>query len=162
MWRCWTVGTGWRAWLVGRRGEVGPEVEELVLDGRQLGGQPLAQADREGHPDVRVELVDRAVGLHPERVLGDALAATQPGHPFVAGLGVDPVEAWHATIVPHAAAPRGADGRVSAFAALGHPCYHPSVIEMEDNTSHVVYGGTSAARAGREAGDHHRVCHQGR
>ena len=51
--------------------------------------------------------------------------------------------------------------RSAPFAASGIACYHPPVIE-ERQTTKFVFGGTSAAGAGREAGDHHRVCHQGR
>jgi hypothetical protein len=41
------------------------------------------------------------------------------------------------------------------------PCYHPAVI-TEQMEKQFVFGGASAASAGREAGDHDRVCHQGR
>src|SRR4051794_18723218 len=138
----------------GGGGKVRAEVEQLVLDERQFSCEPLAQACGKRDADLRVELVDRAVRFHPLGILRDALPTAESGHPLVAGLRVDPVEPWHPPIVPHASGP--------AFAASSLACYHPSVIQMEDITSHVVFGGTSAARAGTEAGDHHRVCHQGR
>ena len=158
MWRGSTVGTGWRAWLVGRRGEVRAEVEQLVLDRRQLGRQPLAQPRRERHPDLRVELVDRAVRCHPLAnpwaPAGRRPARSSPrrrsscrsssgvacGHcPAAAGRTVAlPVDLVRGFVLP----------------SVGH--------RWKTSRHNVVFGGTSAARAGREAGDHHRVCHQGR
>ncbi len=101
MCRGWTVGTGWRSWLVAGVARSEPEIEQLVLDRRQLGGQSLAQPERQGHADLRVELVHRPVCLDPARILRDPLAATQAGHALVAGLRVDPVELRHRVIVPH-------------------------------------------------------------
>jgi len=49
----------------GGRGQVGAEVEQLVLDPRQLGGEALAQADGQGDADLRVEFVHRSVRLDP-------------------------------------------------------------------------------------------------
>ena len=54
-----------------------------------------------------------------------------------------------------------AHGSAAAFARRRARCYHPPVIEGQIRQQ-FVFGGPSAARAGREAGDHHRVCHQGR
>src|SRR5262249_55648889 len=82
----------------GRRGrELGAEVEELALQAPQhdvelaARGRALELRGVEGprHPDGRVELVDRAVGLDPEPILRGALAADEIGLAFVAAPRVD-------------------------------------------------------------------------
>ena len=75
-------------------GEDGAEVEELVLDAAEDGGE-LGQffgGGDAGHADEGVELVDGAVAFDAEGVLGDALAAGEMGFAFVAHFGVDAVE----------------------------------------------------------------------
>ena len=76
-----------------RRGDVGAEVEHLVLD--------LAQADRRGRPSAsaamatpiaRIGLVDLADRGHARARLGNAAAVDQPGAAAVAGARVDFVE----------------------------------------------------------------------
>ena len=167
MWRVSTVGTGWRAWLVGRRRQVGPEVEQLVLDERQLRGQALAQPGRQRDPDLRVELVDGAVGRRragsPWARAGRHRARSGPrprsGCRSSSGAASNhrPTRAtasWHAP--------------VTSGSEPGHLPHHaqPATIrrsyKRKTSHHHVVFGGTSAARAGTEAGDHHRVCHHGR
>src|SRR5690606_4167442 len=73
-----------------RRGELGAELEELVLDAGQAGAElrrgPLL---RRAEPEDGVELVDRPVGLDPEIVLAHAYPRQEVGLPTVAALGID-------------------------------------------------------------------------
>ncbi len=85
--------------------QVGPQVEELVLDRRELRSEPVGQAERQRDPDRRVQLVDRAVRAHPRGVLGHAPAPAEARQALVAGLGVDPVSrqasAWDRIVQPN-------------------------------------------------------------
>ena len=82
---------------VGWRGQLAPQVEELVLDLSQHFVEPavaLALVEPLGvehahQADDGVELVDRAVGHDARRVLRDPLAADQGGLALVAGASVD-------------------------------------------------------------------------
>jgi hypothetical protein len=62
---------------------------------------------------------------------------------------------------PRLSTSRSAFGPVPGFARSERPCY-PSPVKEGTDQSIIVFGGPSAARAGTEAGDHDRVCHQGR
>ena len=121
MWRASTVGTGWRAWLVAGVARSDPRSNSSFWMRRSSAARRSHRPGRERDPDLRVELVDRAVGLDPRRILGDALAAAEPGHPFVAGLGVDPVESRHGSHCPARRTDRARRGRprAPAFAASG-------------------------------------------
>ena len=72
-------------------GEVGPDVEEFVLDFADELVHPfgveLAVVGQQ--PDVGVELVDGAVGLDAHVVLADAFSAHECGGAVVAGECVD-------------------------------------------------------------------------
>src|SRR5262249_30711890 len=69
--------------------ELRAQVEELVLDLREGRLDRLVQALREGRADRAVELVDRPVGLDPQRLLRHALAGAQARRPVVARPRVD-------------------------------------------------------------------------
>ena len=82
--------------------QIGAEVEEVVLDPRQhrvevtLGPQP-------GQADGGIGLVDCAIGLDPERMLGQARAVAQRCGALVPGPGVDAVQRDHGrTLAPPA------------------------------------------------------------
>jgi hypothetical protein len=71
---------------IGRRGELGTDIEQLVLDApealgvpREVGAEAIAILRQEGAHDAddRVEFVDGAVRLEAEARLGHALAADQ-------------------------------------------------------------------------------------
>ena len=91
-----------------------------------------------GHGQMRSALGGPRPGL-------DALGGPRPGLDALGGPrpGLDAL-----------GGPGGCRIGASLLPSLGH--------RWKTSRQHVVFGGTSAARAGREAGDHHRVCHQGR
>jgi hypothetical protein len=79
--------------------DVRPDVEEVVLHPAQplriAIGEPPA---RERHAELRVELVDRPVGLDPRVGLGDPAHVAEVGLAAVAKAGVDAGEVdGHAT-----------------------------------------------------------------
>jgi hypothetical protein len=74
---------------VGHR-DVGADVEEVVLDPPQPLGVAVGQpAARERDAELRVELVDRAVGLDPGVRLGHPAHVAEVGLAAVAEAGVD-------------------------------------------------------------------------
>jgi len=75
--------------------EVRADVEELVLYPGQRLGQPRGEPERHGDADLRGELVDRAVGLDPDRILRHPLPPAEAGGPIVASAGVDPGDSRH-------------------------------------------------------------------
>ena len=86
--------------------EVGSEVEEVVLDLRERRRETLRRAPRERHPELGVELVDGAVALDPQVVLGDTRPGTERGAAVVAGAGVDSRQSRHGVILERAGRPR--------------------------------------------------------
>ena len=99
-----------------RRGQVGPEVEQLVLDPPQQLGEIGGQlTGGQGDADQGVGLVHVPVRRDPRIGLGRLRHVGQPGPPAVAGLGVDAGEVDH---VPHGIEPEptGASGSGSAGA----------------------------------------------
>ena len=73
----------------------GTRVEKLVLDAVQdiaEAGNAAFQAGLPGHPDERVQFVDRAVGFEAEGVFWDALASHERRLAGVTTPGVDPVD----------------------------------------------------------------------
>jgi hypothetical protein len=76
---------------IARPAQIGAEVEQVVLDAGQhridvaIAGRRVQPRD----PDRRVGLVDRAVGLDAQRVLGDPAAVAQRGLAGVAAARVD-------------------------------------------------------------------------
>ena len=78
--------------ILARRGEVGAEVEQVILDAGE--DARVAGAGQRGHgqADRAIGLVHRADRFHPRRVLGRARTVDQPGGAVVAGAGVDLVE----------------------------------------------------------------------
>ena len=69
--------------------EVAPQVKEVVLDPRQLGGERGLQSVREGRADDGVQLVDGPERLDPKGVLRDPLPGSERGRSVVAGLRRD-------------------------------------------------------------------------
>src|SRR5580658_4270852 len=87
----------------GRRRELAAHVEQLVLDAPQrlrvrieIGAELVAILRQPGahDSDDRIQLVDSAVGLQAQAVLGHALAADQRGEPLIAGASVDASEPY--------------------------------------------------------------------
>ena len=78
------------AFVLERDGEVGTEVEEVVLDLLEPGAELRRELAREDQPEQRVELVDCSVGLDPGIGLGHAAAVTEARLPCVPGAGIDP------------------------------------------------------------------------
>ena len=81
------------AGLVGR-GEVGTEVEEVVLDAAEHGVEPVRQRRlvQTGESDMGVEFVDGADRLEAQVGFRPPLAGRQRRGAVVAGAGVDAVE----------------------------------------------------------------------
>ncbi len=78
----------------GRGGEVGAEIEQIVLDARQHGGDGALGAKPSQAQDG-IGLVHRAIGFDARIVLGHAPAADQRGLAGVAAAGIDAREADH-------------------------------------------------------------------
>jgi hypothetical protein len=77
-----------------RHGEVRSDVEELVLDRLQPRTKPLRKIGRGEHePDVRVQLVDRAVRADPGIQLRDAAEVAEGRLALVTRARVDPRQA---------------------------------------------------------------------
>ena len=88
-----------------RRAEIGPEIEQIVLDQPQH----LVERRKSGlrqvqphHADDRVGLVDRAIGLDPQRRFLHPFAGAERRRAFVPRLGVNPVEHHHRHHLPSA------------------------------------------------------------
>src|SRR4029453_17986457 len=75
--------------------QIGAEVKQLVLHALENPGEGRLDSSREGLAELRVELVDGAVGGDAGRVLRQALAAAERGRAVVAGAGVDLGDARH-------------------------------------------------------------------
>ena len=76
-----------------RNAELSTEIEQVVLhlgQGRSHGAWQTGGGEREANGAVG--LIDRAIGLHPERVLRDALPVAEPGGPVVPRARVDLAE----------------------------------------------------------------------
>jgi hypothetical protein len=87
-----------RGEIVSRRGEVGAEIEQVVLDAGQRGGMRTARMRADRKADDAVRRVDRADRFHARGVLGQARAVDQPGGAVVAGARVDLVELYQMLI----------------------------------------------------------------
>ena len=93
-------------------GEVGADVEELVLDPRQRLAQTLRHVAGEDDAERGVELVDGAERADPAVELGDAGAVAERGLAAVAAARVDPrqpdglVAASHAVAAGSRCSPR--------------------------------------------------------
>ena len=73
-----------------RRGEIGAEVEEVVLDAGQHRAEfGLVAGMQHGEPERRIGLVDGAETFDPEVGLGATRAGSEPRRAAVAGPGVD-------------------------------------------------------------------------
>jgi hypothetical protein len=81
-----------RSEILARRGKVGAEVEQLVLDGAQAGAVALVRDLEEGEADRAIGLVDVADRLRARMVLGDPGAVGEAGVAAIPGAGVDLVE----------------------------------------------------------------------
>lgn len=81
--------------------EIGAEIEEVVLDAGQH-GLGLALGMEAGEAEGRIGLVDGAIGLDPEIVLGNAAAVAQRGPALVAAPGVDLRQLDHRVSPPRA------------------------------------------------------------
>ena len=68
--------------------KVSAQIEQIVLDSRQ-GRVRLSGGGQARHADKAVQLVDRAVGVDPDVVLGHPRAVAQCGIALVAGAGVN-------------------------------------------------------------------------
>lgn len=80
--------------VFGFGGEERAEVEELVLDAGEAGGEEAEAGNaigdgRDGEADGGVQFVDGAIGFDAESILGNALATDEAGLALVAGAGVD-------------------------------------------------------------------------
>ena len=75
---------------VERDGEVGAEVEEVVLDLLEPGPELVGKRAGEREPENRVQLVDGPVRLDAEIGLRDAAPVAETGLARVSGSGVDP------------------------------------------------------------------------
>ena len=75
-------------------GEVGTEVEELILDAFEDSPDLIGHVSGEHDPDGRVELVHGAVPGDARIALRDARPIAERRLPRVAAAGVDPVEAY--------------------------------------------------------------------
>src|SRR5207253_2575220 len=73
-----------------RNGQVGTDVEELVLDALEHSAQLLRRLGREREPDVRVQLVDGAEGRDAAVELRHARAVAERRLSAVAAARVDP------------------------------------------------------------------------
>ncbi|MPM17351.1 hypothetical protein SDC9_63740 [bioreactor metagenome] len=85
-----------------RAGEIGAEIEKIVLDPGE-GGVGLALGMKPRQAERRVQLVDGAIGGDPQRVLGHPGAIAERGFAPVAGLRVDPVQNNHRRLLLSAA-----------------------------------------------------------
>ena len=85
---------------VGRNGEVGAEVEKLVLDPLEHGAQLDGHHAGEDDPERGIQLVDGAERLDARVELGDARPVTERRLPRVPTARVDPREAHR--LVPRA------------------------------------------------------------
>ena len=109
-----------------RVAQVGPDVEQLILDpGEQARQAGIQAAEGDGGPDGGIGLVHVGVGHQPGVGLGHPAAAAERGGPAVAGAGIDAGQhdglvlavCWHAHTVaggaarPRLPAVRGAAGR---------------------------------------------------
>ena len=75
------------------RGDIGAEVEQVVLDARAAQSRALAVGQRgDSDADRGIGFVDLADGRHPQARLADPAAVDQPGAAAVAGARVDLVE----------------------------------------------------------------------
>ncbi len=72
-----------------RDGQVGADVEQLVLDPRERRAQRLGRRSREHDPELRVELVDGAVRGDARIELRHARAVAEARLPLVAAARVD-------------------------------------------------------------------------
>ena len=71
-----------------RGGEIGAEIEQIVLDARQHGGERALGA-KPRQTEHGIGLVHRAIGFDAEVVLGHAPAVDQRGLALVAAAGID-------------------------------------------------------------------------
>ena len=97
----WLGDDAQRAFDLAGRGDVGAEVEQLVLDAHAAGQRGLAAGQRgDGHADRGIGLVDLADRGHAQARLADPAAVDQPGAAAVAGARVDLVELDQAAGLP--------------------------------------------------------------
>ena len=90
--------TGAAAAFLGH-GQVGPEIEEIVLDARQH-RVTVAVCMHPGEADHRVRLIHGAEGLDPEGVLGHPAAVAQGRLAPVSAAGIDPVQPDDGSTLP--------------------------------------------------------------
>ena len=77
-----------------RDAELAPEIEKIVLNLDEAVHDGLRKArDGEDQADGAIGLGDRAIGLNPGVVFGDAAAVTESGGAVVPGAGVDLAQA---------------------------------------------------------------------
>ena len=84
-----------------RDGQVGAEVEELVLDPFQRRSHRVGDAVGKRDAEVRVQLVDRAERADPAVELRHAGAISERRLPGVAATRVDPRQAYGLVALPH-------------------------------------------------------------
>ena len=109
--------------LVGR-GQVGAQVEQVVLDAGQRGAQ-IALRRKPRHPDGAVGFVHRADGGDARMGLGDTAAVGEPGLAGIAAFCVDFIELYHWEIRPCRANPNLYDPARRAFLGPFHACRCP-------------------------------------
>ena len=78
-----------------RDAEIGPQIEQIVLDALEERRPLDVRDDKEREAEDGVQLVDRAVRLDARRVLRDAPPVAERGRSLVPGLRVDPREQHH-------------------------------------------------------------------
>ena len=77
-------------------GQVGAEVEEIVLDAPEPLVEAVGQLERARDADQGAELVDRPVGLDPQSLFGTRATVPEARLTQVAAARVDPIEVDHA------------------------------------------------------------------
>jgi hypothetical protein len=82
---------------VGRNAEVGPQVEQIILDAPKDGVEfrrRVAQSGA-GYADRRIRFVDLPIGRHAGVVLASTLAVSEPRQAIISGPRIDPIELDH-------------------------------------------------------------------
>src|SRR3990172_7936330 len=78
-----------------RNAQIGAQVEQVVLDPRQLALENRIETGRYRGADMGVQLIDRAVRFDARRIFWHPPPGAQAGRAIVPGAGIDLCNSWH-------------------------------------------------------------------